>query len=140
MHETVGHRQQDCRRYHDWRRYHGGVIDPLLRRGIEIYNAGEFFESHEVLEEAWTPERGPRRLFLQSLIHVAVGAYQSSRGNTVGACRQLRKALVKMEPYLPEFESVDTGRLYGEVRELLAQIERGAGIASYPRMHAKLVK
>ena len=38
-------------------------VDGLLQRGIELYNAGEFFEAHEVLEEAWTPERGPRRLF-----------------------------------------------------------------------------
>ena len=115
-------------------------MDPLLRRGIELYNAGEFFESHEVLEEAWTPERGPRRLFLQSLIHVAVGAYHCSRANAVGACRQLRKALRKMEPYLPECENVDTARLYGDARGLLERIERGEKIASYPRMHAKLVK
>ncbi len=109
-------------------------MDAILRRGIELYNAGEFFESHEVLEEAWTPERGPRRLFLQSLIHVAVGAYHCSRGNAVGACRQLRKALRKMEAYLPECEGVDTGRLYREARGLLERIERGEEIASYPRM------
>ena len=40
-------------------------MDRLLRRGIQLFNDGEFFECHEVLEEAWTPERGPRRLFLQ---------------------------------------------------------------------------
>jgi len=48
-------------------------MDPLLHRGIELFNDAKFFECHEVLEEAWTPERGPRRLFLQALIHVAVG-------------------------------------------------------------------
>ncbi len=98
-------------------------MDSILRRGIELYNAGEFFEAHEVLEEAWTPERGPRRLFLQSLIHVAVGAYHRSRGNPVGACRQLRKALRKMEAYLPECEGVDTARLYRDTRRLLEGIE-----------------
>ena len=40
-------------------------MDPLLRRGIQLFNDGECFECHEELEEAWTPERGPRRLFLQ---------------------------------------------------------------------------
>ena len=38
-------------------------MDHLLERGISLFNHGEFFECHEVLEEAWTPQRGPRRLF-----------------------------------------------------------------------------
>src|SRR3954470_6710081 len=109
-------------------------MDETVQRGIELFNAGKFFESHEVLEEVWTPERGPRRLFLQSLIHVAVGAYHSSRGNPVGACRQLRKALRKMQAYLPECEGVDTQKLYRDVRALLERIEIGEEIASYPRM------
>src|SRR5436190_23335150 len=109
-------------------------MDSIVKRGIELYNSGEFFEAHEVLEEAWTPERGPRRVFLQSLIHVAVGAYHCSRGNPVGACRQLRKALRKMVAYLPEYEGVDTARLSRDARHLLEQIESGEHVGSYPRI------
>ena len=94
-------------------------------RGINLFNDGEFFECHEVLEEEWTPERGPRRLFLQSLIHVAVGLYHSGRGNPVGAARQLRKALRKLAGYLPEWEGVDTARLYREASDALTRIEAG---------------
>ena len=100
-------------------------MDPLLRRGIQLFNDGEFFECHEVLEEAWTPERGPRRLFLQALIHVAVGWYHCQRGNPVGAGRQLRKALRKLGAYLPEYEGVDTARLAGEAQALLDCVEAG---------------
>jgi predicted metal-dependent hydrolase len=110
-------------------------MDPLLARGIDLYNAGEFFAAHEVLEEAWTPERGPRRPFLQALIHVAVGAYHCSRGNPVGACRQFRKALRRMEAYLPEWEGVDTGRLRVETQLLLQGIEAGEGFTAWPQMH-----
>ncbi|HEY2016155.1 MAG TPA: DUF309 domain-containing protein [Bryobacteraceae bacterium] len=110
-------------------------MDPLLHRGIQLFNHGEFFECHEVLEEAWTPERGPRRLFLQSLIHVAVGFYHCRRDNPVGAIRQLRKALRKMEPYLPSCEDVDTERLYREARAVLDLIDAGERIAEFPQMH-----
>src|SRR5205823_5532295 len=110
-------------------------MDATVQRGIALFNAGEFFEAHEVLEEAWTPERGPRRLFLQSLIHVAVGAYHDSRGNPVGACRQLRKALRKMEAYLPLCEGVDTARLYRDARRMLEEIEGGERVAVYPRIY-----
>lgn len=109
-------------------------MDPLVDRGIELFNRGEFFECHEVLEEAWTPERGPRRLFLQSLIHVAVGFYHARRGNPVGACRQLRKALRKMAVYLPVCEGIHTEKLFSEARKVLEKIEAGGEITEFPKM------
>ncbi len=110
-------------------------MDPLLERGIALFNRGAYFECHEVLEEAWTPERGPRRLFLQSLIHMAVGFYHSERGNPVGARLQLRKGLRKLAAYLPACERVDTARLEREVILVLQAIETGAPVAGYPRIH-----
>lgn len=96
-----------------------------VRRGLELFNRGDFFECHEVLEEEWTPERGPRRLFLQALIHVAVGLYHLDRGNAAGAKRQLRKGLRKLAGYLPECEGIDTERLYGEALAVLERVEAG---------------
>jgi len=109
----------------------------LLERGIALFNGGEYFECHEVLEAAWTPERGPRRLFLQALIHVAVGFYHHARGNPLGAMRQLRKALRKLAAYLPVWERVDTARLGREVRAVLAAIEAGEAVPGYPRIHVE---
>ena len=105
-----------------------------LRHGIDLFNRCAFFECHEALEEIWTPERGPRRLFLQSLIHIAVAFYHVQRGNPVGAARQLRKGLKKMASYLPEFEGVCTGVLYRKAQEVLARIERGDEIKEFPRI------
>ena len=96
-----------------------------LQSGIRLFNHREFFECHEVLEEEWTPERGPRRLFLQSLIHLAVGLYHHQRGNPEGAVRQLRKGLRKLAGYLPVCEGVDTARLHREALAVLARIEEG---------------
>ena len=45
-----------------------------------------------------------RRLFLQAMIHLAVGFYHCERGNPVGAARQLRKGLGKLAAYLPSCE------------------------------------
>jgi uncharacterized protein len=111
------------------------AMDPLLERGIALFNHGEYFECHEVLEEAWTPQRGPRRLFLQSLIHMAVGFYHNQRGNPPGAQRQLRKGLRKLAAYLPACERVDTARLAREVLVVLEAIDNGVLVSSYPRIH-----
>ena len=88
-----------------------------------------------MLEEAWTPERGPRRLFLQSLIHMAVGIYHHTRGNPAGAVRQLRKGLRKLAAYLPGCECVDTARLDREIQVVLRAIEAGEAMSGYPRIH-----
>ena len=107
-----------------------------VQSGIRLFNDRRFFECHEVLEEAWTPERGPRRLFLQSLIHLAVGLYHWQRANPAGAGRQLRKGLRKLAGFLPSFEGIDTQRLYGEALSALERIEAGAEALEYPRIHA----
>jgi uncharacterized protein len=111
-------------------------MDPRLQHGIDLFNRREFFVCHEVLEEIWTPERGPRRLFLQSLIHFAVAFYHDQRGNPLGATRQLRKGLRKIAAYLPECEGIDTASLEREGQAALAVTETGAALAGYPRMRA----
>ena len=109
-------------------------MDALLDRGIQLFNGRQYFECHEAWEEVWTPERGPRRLFLQSLIHFAVGLYHSERGNSVGAARQLRKGLRKLGGYLPSCEGIDTARLHVEGLIVLERIEVGEAF-EYPRIH-----
>jgi predicted metal-dependent hydrolase len=100
-------------------------MDNLLLQGIRLFNNREFFECHEVLEQAWTPERGLRRLFLQALIHFAVGLYHWERGNLAGAARQIRKGLRKLGGYLPSCEGIDTDQLYRDGLQTLARIEAG---------------
>jgi predicted metal-dependent hydrolase len=87
-----------------------------------------------VLEQAWVNETGPRRLFLQSLIHFAVGCYHDQRGNSAGAARQLRKGLDKLAAYRPVFEDVDTEQLCGEALMALGRIESGERLVEYPQI------
>ena len=46
--------------------------DPLYLKGIEFFNACDYFEAHEAWEELWTDYRGELRRFYQGLIQVAV--------------------------------------------------------------------
>ncbi|HBY62657.1 MAG TPA: hypothetical protein DEH78_22780 [Solibacterales bacterium] len=105
-----------------------------LERGVHLFNEGEYFESHEVLEAVWTPERGPRRLFLQSLIHFAVGLHHYRRGNAIGAGLQLQKALRKLSSYPPGFEGVDTSALLRDGGAWLAAVREGRPIPGRPEM------
>ena len=54
--------------------------------GIRHFNAGEFFEAHEVWEEAWNKVLDKRReRFYRAIIRGAVALELLSRGRAVGA-------------------------------------------------------
>lgn len=103
-----------------------------LSEGVRLFNEGRFFEAHEVWEELWTPTRGPERLFLQSIIHLAVGLYHTQQRNREGAVRQLRKGLKKLAGYLPEAYGLDTLALYRRAIACLERIECGDCLADFP--------
>ena len=57
--------------------------------GIDLYNAGEFHAAHDVWEERWMGEVGPReKLFLQAMIQSAVAFHHLDIGRP-GAARQM---------------------------------------------------
>ena len=109
-------------------------MQDALLHGLRLFNAREFFACHEVLEEIWRPARGPRRFFVQSVIHLAVGFHHFQRGNKAGAVRQLRKGLRKLAGYLPDCENIDTALLYRESLERLEAIQHGRTFAAFPEI------
>ena len=61
--------------------------------GLEAYDAGDFFEAHELLEPAWmgTDDLAERNL-IQGVIKVAAAYVHSVRGNPAGIRRNLEGA------------------------------------------------
>ena len=104
-----------------------------FERGVELFNRQEFYECHEVLEDVWRPSAGPIRLFLQALIHFAVGFYHHQQGNRTGAELQLEKALRKLAGFLPVFQEIETAELYREGQMALEKIAAGGTIERFPR-------
>ena len=114
------------------------VPDPgALKRGIELFNRREFYESHEVLEDVWRPAAGSDRLFLQALIHFAVSFYHHENGNAVGAQRQMRKGLRKLAGYLPEFQGVDTLSLLREGQACLDLMRNSGSQLPAPKIRCR---
>jgi len=65
--------------------------------GIELFNAGRFFDCHEVWEEAWKRSNGAEKLFYQGMIQAAVAILHAQRGNPRGAQSTWDKARAKLE-------------------------------------------
>jgi uncharacterized protein len=70
---------------------------PVLLVGIEQYNAGYYFESHETWEELWLRSPWPFRQFLQGLIQMAAAFVHLMRHEYPGTIRLLDEAITKLE-------------------------------------------
>jgi uncharacterized protein len=88
-----------------------------LAEGVALFNAGHWYEAHEVWEEAWKRESGARRGLLQGLILVAAGCLKQGEGRAEGARTLFTRALERLEPLPATCEGVDVGVLVPQVRE-----------------------
>jgi uncharacterized protein len=98
----------------------------LIRQGIELFNCGEFFECHEVLEQVWLNAQDERKLFLQGLIQIAVGFYHLRRGNAVGATRLLNAGSSKLRLHGASQSWVDTVALATAVEPVVHALQTGS--------------
>ncbi len=91
--------------------------------GIRLFNAEEFFECHDVLEELWTEVIDGERKFYQGLIQAAVALFHFGNENLGGAMKLYRSSREKLEMYRPHFMEMDLDRFLTDFelcfRELL---------------------
>ncbi len=87
------------------------------RRGIELFNAGEFFACHEAWEEIWLNSRGAEREFLHALIQAAVAILHYQRGNLKGALSVYERARRK-------FKTLPRTMLRLDVQDFAAHLDR----------------
>jgi hypothetical protein len=78
--------------------------------GLRLFNAEDFFESHEVLEELWSETQDERKKFYQGLIQAAVALLHFGNGNLGGAKKVYLTSRRYLEAYRPEFEGLDVAR------------------------------
>jgi len=94
-----------------------GDLPAQYLRGIELFNAGRFFESHEALEEIWMKSEGAERELLHALIQSAAALHHFRRGNLKGASAVYRRAERKLAALPRNLLRLDT-------RDFAAQLER----------------
>ncbi len=96
-----------------------------FQEGVRLFNAGFFFECHDVLEELWSGVRGESRDFFQGLIQVAVAFYHVGRGNAEGARSMLDRALQRFERYPDRYFGFDLGAHRAELQEWRLRLDAG---------------
>ncbi len=95
---------------------------PLYLRGIEHFNACDFFEAHEVWEELWTEYQGPSRKFYQGLIQAAVALHHFGNGNIRGARKLYTSSRNYLQPYRPKHIGLDLDKFFADFERCFAEI------------------
>ncbi|HWA98266.1 MAG TPA: DUF309 domain-containing protein [Pirellulales bacterium] len=106
--------------------------DPLYLKGIELFNACEFFEAHEAWEELWTEHFGPSRKFFQGLIQAAVALHHFGNGNLRGAKKVFFGSMGYLEPYRPLHLGLDLDKFVAEMKRCFAEVV--ASTEEYPKV------
>jgi uncharacterized protein len=96
------------------------TIAEHFQDGIDLFNAGRFFECHEAWEQAWLRSAGADKLFYQGMIQAAVAILHARRGNLPGSRTLWIKAIHKLGP-LP------AGHMGIALQELRQELERFFG-------------
>lgn len=77
-------------------------------RGIEQFNAGEFFACHETLEELWQQSADEQRTFLHALIQAATALHHYQHSNLKGALSLHQRAQQKLSSLSAVMLRLDT--------------------------------
>jgi uncharacterized protein len=104
------------------------MADPprnYFQEGIDLFNAGQFFECHEAWEYVWNRSEGDDKVAIQGLIQAAVAILHLERGNREGAESLYAKARAKLDPLADSFRQV----AIGELRESLGEFFKSARAA-----------
>jgi predicted metal-dependent hydrolase len=95
-----------------------------LKRGIDLFNSGQYWEAHEAWEAEWMPDRkGPDAGFYKGLIQVAAGCLHYTRRNRRGAVNKWRSGADYLRPYLPANHGVRLSPLVAAVDACLAKMK-----------------
>lgn len=91
---------------------------PDLRRAVEQFNAGEYWECHETLEALWVAEQRPVRDLYQGLLQVGVAFHHLQNRNYAGAIKMFRRGLPRLWDLPPVCQGVHVAELVAAARSV----------------------
>ena len=88
-------------------------LHPQAAEGLRLFNAGEYFEAHEALEDAWNAEKGQVRELYRGILQIAVVYLHVTRGNYNGAI----KVYGRSQRWIKDWPDICRGIYVGELRK-----------------------
>ncbi|MEW5957081.1 MAG: DUF309 domain-containing protein [Chloroflexota bacterium] len=97
---------------------------PLLLEGITLFNRGEFYACHEVIEEAWLEEPAPVRIMYQGILQLGVACYHIQNKNWRGAIKVLERGVPKLGRFSPACMGINISQLLEDAAVIRQELVR----------------
>lgn len=101
-----------------------GALHPKAIEGIQLFNKGEYFESHEELEAAWRDETGEVRDLYRGILQIAVAYLHLTRGNYEGATKVYGRSLKWTQGWSDVCRGINLKRLREDAKAAITELER----------------
>ncbi len=98
----------------------------ILDYGINLFNRGEFYRCHDVMEHLWGFGDSEIRTFYQGLLHLAVAMYHLSRDNIRGVKTLIDSGTELLQQYRPCFRQVDIAELIEAAEKIRKDLENNS--------------
>jgi uncharacterized protein len=96
-----------------------------FQQAIAEFNARQFFECHETLENLWKAEQSELRRFYQAILQIGVGYYKIiTRPNYQGALALLQSGADYLRPFAPQHFGIDVTALIAAAEQAHQELLR----------------
>jgi rubrerythrin len=114
-------------------------LHPRAATGLRLFNAREYFDAHEALEDAWNAEKGKVRELYRGILQVAVVYLHVTRRNYNGAI----KVYARSQRWIKDWPDICRGVYVGELRrdaEIVIREVIRLGIEKFSEFDLSLLK
>lgn len=99
-------------------------LPELAQEGIRKFNAGEYYEQHDLFEEQWMAIETPVRDLYRAVLQVGVAYFQIQRGNYRGALKMLQRSVQWLVTLPDTCQGINIKKLREDSFRVRAELER----------------
>ena len=101
-----------------------GTLHPQAGEGLRLFNAKEYFEAHEALEDAWNAEDGDAKRLYRGILQVAVVYLHIRRGNYNGAIKVHERSRKWLNDLPDLCKGIHVGQLRIDAEKVIQEVQR----------------
>lgn len=101
-----------------------GAIHPAAIKGMQLFNASEYWLAHEALEEAWKDESGSVRELYRAILQTGVAYLHITRGNYNSAIKMYERVQKWIQPWPDVCRGIEIGQLRQDLDTVIAEVKR----------------
>ncbi len=95
-----------------------------FQEGCHCFDAGEYFEAHEVWEDLWAEAQGARYYFLQGMIQTAVGLHHATNENWKGTRSLFATALGYLDRGKEQSRPINVEKLKDQILDFEIALQK----------------